>query len=49
MALVDEHYVFAYAKHAVHIVGVDNGGYIVFVGDVAQKFVDQYRCLGVES
>ncbi len=49
IALVDKDDVLAYAEHAVHVVGVDYGGYAVLVGDVAQQFVNQYARLGVEA
>ena len=39
VALVDKHDVLAYAKHGVHVVGIDDCGYVVFVGDVAQELV----------
>ena len=49
VALVDEYNVFTDAKHRVHVVGVDDGGDSVFVGDVVEKFVDKNRRAGVES
>ena len=42
MTFVQEHDVFTNAKHGVHVVGVDDRGYSVFMGDVAKKFVNQY-------
>ncbi len=49
VALVDEHDVLADAEHRVHVVGVDDGGDVVFVGDVAEQFVDHDRGAGVEA
>ena len=40
MALVDKHDVLADAHHRVHIVGVDDGGDVELVRNVAQQFVD---------
>ena len=49
MTLVDEYDVLANSEHGVHIVGIDYRGDIVFMGDVAEEFVDKYRGLGVEA
>ncbi len=49
MTLVDEHDILTNPYHGIHVVGVDDGGYIVFMCDVAQKFVNKNRCARVES
>ena len=49
VALVDEYDILADAEDTVHVVGVYDGGYIIFVGDVAEEFVDKDGCLGVEA
>ena len=41
--------IFANAHHRVHVVGVDDGGGVVFHGDGVQQVVDNQRRLGVES
>ena len=49
VSLIDEYDIFADAEHRVHIVGVDDGGNIILVRDVAEQFIDKYGCLGVET
>ena len=46
---IDEYDIFADAEHRVHIVGIDDGSDIVFVRDIAEQFVYEYGCLGVEA
>ena len=40
VALIDEDDVFAYTEHGVHVVGVDDGGHAVFLGDTVDEGVD---------
>ena len=40
VTLVYEYYRLANTHYGVHVVGVDNGGDVVFVGDAMQQFVD---------
>ena len=40
VALVYEYYRLANTHYGVHVVGVDNRGDVVFVGDAMQQFVD---------
>lgn len=40
VALVYEYYRLANTHYGVHVVSVDNGGDVVFVGDAMQQFVD---------
>ena len=49
MALVDEEYLLADVAHGGHVVGVDDGGDAVLVGDVADEAVDDARRDGVET
>ncbi len=49
LTLVEEDDVFADAKHRAHVVGIDDGGDVVFACDVSYQFVDEYRCLRVET
>lgn len=37
------------AEHRAHVVGIDDGGDVVFACDVAYQFVDEYRCLRVKA
>lgn len=43
ITLVDENDVLSDSQHGVHIVGVDDCGYTVFVGDVVEKLIDENR------
>ena len=36
MALIYEYYILTNAEHRVHIVGIDDGGYAIFMGYVAE-------------
>ena len=47
-AIGNEHNVLANAHHRVHVVRVDNGCNVKFLGNVRQKLVDNQRRLGVE-
>ena len=49
MSFINENDVFTDAKHGVHVVGVDDGRYLIFMGDIAQQLVDKDRCLRVET
>lgn len=49
MSFVYEYNVFTDAKNGVHVVGVDDGGDIVFMRNVAQEFVNQNGSTRVES
>ena len=48
MAAVEKDDVFTYAEHGVHVVGVDDGGDAIFMGDVAQKLINENGGAGVE-
>ena len=39
-AFIDEDDVFANAHYGVHVVGVDDGGHVVFFGDAREQLVD---------
>ena len=41
VALVDEDDVFTDTEHGIHVVSVDYGGHSVFVGYVAEQFINQ--------
>ena len=45
---MDEDYGFTYSHDGIHVVGVDDGGDVVFVGDAMQEFIDDERRLWVE-
>ena len=49
VAFIDEDDVLTYTEHRVHVVGVDDGGYVVFVGNIAQEFINEDGCAGVKS
>ena len=49
VALVNEDDVFTDTEYRVHIVSVDDGGDVVFVGDIMKELVDEYRGFGVEA
>ena len=49
VALVYEYYRLANTHYGVHVVGVDNGGDVILLGDAVEKVVDYERCLGVET
>lgn len=40
VTLIDEDNILTYAEHRVHVVGVDYGRDIVFVGDVGEELVN---------
>ena len=39
--LVDKNDLLAYAAHRAHVVGVDDGGDAILVGDVADEAIDK--------
>lgn len=41
MSFIYEHDFLTDTQHGVHVVGVDDRGDSIFMGDVAQKFVDE--------
>lgn len=41
VTFVDENDVFTDAEHGIHVVSVDYGGHSVFVGYVAEQFINQ--------
>ena len=49
LSLVYIYNMFAYSHDGVHVVGVDDGGHVVFLGDAVDKFVYDQRGLGVEA
>lgn len=49
VSFIDKHDIFSDSEHGVHVVGVDDGGDVIFMGDVAQQVIDQNRRLRVES
>ena len=46
---VEENDVFAYAEHGIHVVRVDYGGYAIFMGYVAEQFVNDYGCAWIKA
>ena len=46
---MDEDDGFADAHDGIHVVGIDYGRDIIFVSNAMQEFVDDERCLWVES
>jgi len=40
MALVDKNDTVANSHHRIHVVGIDDGGHVVFGGDVVNQFVN---------
>lgn len=49
VALIDKYDILTYTEHRVHVMGVYDRRYAIFMGYVAQQFVDKYRGLWVEA
>ena len=49
VTFVEENDVFAYAEHGIHVVRVDYGGYAIFMGYVAEQFVNDYGCAWIKA
>ena len=49
MTVADEEDTLANAQHGVHVVGIDDGGHAILVGDAADEVVDDEARLGVEA
>ena len=49
MSFVDEDDVLTNTHDRVHVMGIDDGGDIELLGNALQQFVDDKRCLGVQT
>lgn len=49
MALIYEYYILTNAEHRVHIVGIDDGGYAIFMGYVAKERINKQRSLRIKT
>ena len=49
IAFVDIEDMFADAHDGIHVVGVDDGGRVILLRELMDEFVDDERCLGVET
>lgn len=48
-SFTDEGDVLAYAHHRIHVMRIDDGGYLVLVRDAGNEFINHDACLRVKS
>ena len=49
MSFVDEDDVLTNTHDRVHVMGIDDGGDIELLGNALQQFVNDKRCLGIQT